>query len=502
MSDLFEKLQPYLDKAYAYKVALVMLNWDNSTAAPKEAIEFTSKAIGILSGDSYNSLINQDVKQLLAELSKEEEQEKLTAYEKAIVKNMNKEFKNLEVIPPEEFQAFQMVLSKAYPVWEQAKNNNDFDSYAPVLEEIIGYVKKFAGYKQKEGQKLYDVLLDDYEEGFTMEILDDFFGKLREALVPLVQQIRQKPDFISTECLHKTYDIETQKQLSRFLAEYIGFDFNRGVMAESAHPFTTNLHNHDVRITNHYQVNKLEDAIFSVIHEGGHALYEMDIDDAITTSPIGGGTSMGMHESQSRFYENNLARSREFWKPIFGKVKEFFPGELDGVTIEDFYRAINHAAPSLIRTQADELTYPFHVMIRYEIEKMILDGDVDVKELPKIWNEKYEEYLGVTPKNDTEGILQDMHWSGGSFGYFPSYALGSAIAAQLYHYMEKEMPIKTLLEEGNLAPIREFLKEHIHKYGGSKNTRELLQETTGEDFNPEYYIAYLTEKFTELYELS
>ncbi len=501
MSALFERLQPYLDKAYAYRAALVMLNWDNSTAAPKEAIEFTSKAIGILSGESYNTLINEDVKELLTELSKDEEQELLTAYEKAIVKNMNKEYKNLEAIPPQEFQEFQMILAKAYPVWEEAKNTNNYSAYAPVLEEIIAYIKKFAGYKQKENQKLYDVILDEYEEGFTMEILDDFFGKLREALVPLVQEIRKKPDHISIDCLRKTYDIETQKKLSRFMAEYIGFDFNRGVMAESEHPFTTNLHNHDVRITNHYQSGKLEDAIFSVVHEGGHALYEMDIDDAITMSPIGGGTSMGMHESQSRFYENNLARSREFWVPIFDKVKEFFPKELEGVSHEEFYRAINYSAPGLIRTQADELTYSFHVMIRYEIEKMIFDGDVDVQELPKIWNAKYEEYLGVTPDSDTTGILQDMHWSGGSFGYFPSYALGSAIAAQLYHYMEGVMPIKQYLEEGNLAPIREFLKEHIHKYGGSKNTQELLQETTGEKFNPEYYIKYLTEKFTELYEL-
>lgn len=501
MSILFEKLQLYLDKAYAYRTALVMLNWDNSTAAPKEAIEFTSKAIGILSGEHYNTIINADVKALLEEISKEEEQEQLTAYEKAIVKQMNKEFKDLELIPPEEFQAYQMLLAKAYPVWEQAKNTNDYSIYAPVLEEIINYLKKFAGYKQKEGQLLYDVLLDDYEEGFTVEILDGFFGKLRDALVPLVQKIRNKPDYISIDCLRQTYDIERQKELSHFIAEYIGFDFNRGVMAESEHPFTTNLHNHDVRITNHYQENKLEDAIFSVIHEGGHALYELDIDDEITMSPIGGGTSMGMHESQSRFYENNLGRSREFWKPIFEKVKGFFPEELKDTTLDDFYRAINYASPSLIRTEADELTYPFHVMIRYEIEKMIFAGDVDVSELPRIWNEKYEEYLGVTPDSDSKGILQDMHWSGGNFGYFPSYALGSAIAAQLFHYMEGVMPIKAYMEEGNLEPIREFLKDNIHKYGASKTTQELLQETTGETFNPDYYIAYLTKKYSELYEV-
>ncbi len=501
MSEVFEKLQPHLEKNRALQTALILLNFDNSTMAPKEAVAFTAKSIGILSGESYNSLINPEVKALLDELSTDEEQEKLTVNEKAIVRELKKSYEDLELIPAEEYQAYQMLLAKAAPVWEEAKDTNNYEIYAPVLEEIISYSKKFAGYKQKEGQKLYDVLLDQFEEGFTMEILDDFFGKLREALVPIVHEIRKKPDLISIECLRKTYDIETQKKLSRFIAEYIGFDFNRGVMAESAHPFTTNLHNHDVRITNHYYENKLEDAIFSVIHEGGHGLYELGVSDEITLTPIGGGSSMGMHESQSRFYENCIGRSYEFWIPLWDRVKEFFPEELNNVTVDEFYRAINYAAPSLIRTAADELTYSFHVMIRYEIEKMIFNGEVDVKDLPAVWNQKYEEYLGVTPSNDAEGILQDMHWSGGMFGYFPSYALGSAIASQLFHYMEGVMPVKKYLEEGNLVPIREFLRENIHQYGAAKKTQQLLKDTTGEEFNPDYYIAYLTEKYSKLYEL-
>ena len=501
MSKLFEQLQVHLDKSYAYRTAITMISWDNSTEAPKEAIEYTAKALGILSGEAYNALINDEVKTLVKELSFDKEQDLLTMYEKAIVKKLAKEIRILETIPAEEYQAYQMVLAKAYPVWEEAKNTNNYAMYAPVLEEILEFNKKFAKYRQEEGQTLYDVLLDEYEEGFTVEILDRFFAKLREELVPLVAQIRERQDMISDGCLHQQFDLETQKKLSRFLAEYIGFDFNRGVMAESAHPFTTNLHNHDVRITNHYHTDMLESAIFSIIHEGGHALYEMDIDDEITTSPIGGGTSMGMHESQSRFYENNLGRSREFWEPIYEKIVEFFPEQMGDVSLDEFYRAINLARPSLIRTEADELTYSFHVMIRYEIEKMIFNGEVDVADLPAIWNEKYQEYLGVMPSTDTEGILQDMHWAGGNIGYFPSYALGSAIAAQLYHYMEGVMPLKQYVKEGNLAPIRAFLAEHIHKYGGAKNTQEILLETVGEEFNPDYYVAYLKEKYAALYNL-
>lgn len=501
MSELFEALKPHLERAYAFETALSVISWDNSTLAPKEAIENTAKVIGILSGEEYGAQVNDEVKRLLKSLDTPEEQEKLDDSEKAIVKKMLKGFRKLEKIPAEEYQAYSALLARAYPVWEQAKNKDDYASFGPVLEEIISCQKRFCGYQQEEGQALYDVALDDYEEGFTVEILDDFFGKLRTALVPLVEQIRKKQGLVQDGFLNQGYPIEKQKELCRFLAEYIGFDFNRGVMGESEHPFTMNFHNHDVRITNHFHENRLDYACFSVIHEGGHALYELGIDDGITMTPIGGGTSMGMHESQSRFYENNLGRSRAFWAPIYHKVQELFPEQLGGVTLEEFYRAINKSAPSLIRTEADELTYPFHVMIRYEIEKMIFQGEVSVEELPAVWNRKYQEYLGVVPDSDTTGILQDMHWAGGNFGYFPSYALGSAIAAQICHHIKTVMPLEEYLEAGNLAPVREYLREHIHKYGGARNTQELLLAMTGEAFNPDYYIEYLTEKYTELYQL-
>ena len=500
MSELFQQLQPYLDRAFALNAACTLFNWDQYNA-PKDSIENTSKIIGILSGEQYRALINDEVKNLLPRLSTPEAQKELAFHEKAIIRLLNKQFRKLSLIPPEEYQAYSSLLVQAYPIWEAAKNNNDYASYAPVLEQIITYSKKFAGYAQKEGQTLYDAALDDYEEGFTTKILDDFFGRLSAALTPLVKKISQKQDLISTQCLHKFYPADTQEKFCHFLAEYIGFDYNRGLTSESEHPFTTQLHNHDVRFTNHYYENKLDSAIFSAIHEGGHGLYEQGIDDKITLTIVGSGTSMGMHESQSRFYENNIGRSREFWKPIYQKLVDMYPEQLSQVSLDEFYKAINASCPSLIRTEADELTYPFHIMIRYEIEKMIFDGQVTVDQLPALWNQKYEEYLGITPSNDTEGILQDMHWSGGSFGYFPSYAIGSAIASQIYHHMETVMPIKDYLEQGNLAPIREYLKEHIHRFGCCKNTQEILMDMTGESFNPKYYIKYLTDKYSSLYEL-
>lgn len=278
------------------------------------------------------------------------------------------------------------------------------------------------------------------------------------------------------------------------MAEYVGFDFNRGVLALSAHPFTTNLHNHDVRITTHYK-KRIDSSLFSVIHESGHALYEFGIRDDLTQTPVGQGTSMGMHECQSRFFENILGRSRAFWEPIYERIGEIYGEPLHSTPLDDFLAAVNKTIPGLIRTEADELSYALHVMVRYEIEKMMIEGQVEMEKLPEIWNQKYEEYLGVRPENDAEGILQDIHWSQGSIGYFPSYALGSAFGAQLYHQMKKEIPVEELLRQGRINVLREWLREKIHQYGKLKSSRELLREVTGEDFTPKYYIQYLQEKY-------
>lgn len=274
----------------------------------------------------------------------------------------------------------------------------------------------------------------------------------------------------------------------------MGFDFDRGILAVSAHPFTTNLHNKDVRITTHY-LDRIDSSIYSVIHESGHAVYELGIRDDLTQTPAGQGASMGMHESQSRFFENIMGRNRNFWVPIYGNMQEIFGSPLKEVSLDDFLAAVNKTIPGLIRTEADELSYCLHVLVRYEIEKLMIEENAEIDSLPELWNDKYEEYLGIRPKNDGEGILQDIHWSQGSFGYFPSYALGNAFGAQLYHKMKQEMDFDGLLREGRADAIREYLREHIHQYGKLKTSRQLLKDATGEDFNPAYYVEYLTERY-------
>ncbi|MBO6062097.1 MAG: carboxypeptidase M32, partial [Clostridia bacterium] len=270
---------------------------------------------------------------------------------------------------------------------------------------------------------------------------------------------------------------------------------------ETEHPFTTGFNKHDLRITTHYYENDLASSMYSVIHEGGHATYEMGNGDELIGSPLFGGASCGMHESQSRFYENLIGRSKGFCELVLPAIKEIFPAELEGVTAEAFYRAVNRAEPSLIRTEADELTYSLHVLIRYEIEKKLIHGELDTKDLPSEWNRLYKEYLGVEVPCDKEGCLQDSHWSGGSFGYFPSYSLGSAYGAQILAHMKKELDFEGLIAKGDIASITAWLREHIHKYGMIKKPAELIRICCGEDFDPQYYIDYLSDKFGKLYDL-
>lgn len=504
MSELYDKLIPYMEKGIAYDSALTLFQWDQETQAPMEAQEHTSKIVGELSDSYMQVMVNNDVKKILGKISSEKEMQKLTLKEKGIIKEWKKICEELEDIPKEEYKAYSTLTAKASSIWARAKEQNDFSVFVPVLEELIAFKKKFIHYRKKHKEKYkkkrpYDILLEDFEPGFSMEQLDIFFEKIKKELVPFLHEVQKKCENVDKSYNEQTYPVDKQQIFCKWLAGYIGFDFNKGVIQESAHPFTTNLHNHDVRITNHFYEKNLESAIFSVIHESGHALYEMGVDEDFTQTLLGGGTSMGMHESQSRFFENVIGRSEAFWKPVYPKLVETYPEQLKNVSLNEFVQGINKVEPGLIRTESDELSYNLHILVRYEIEKMIFEDKVKVRDLEKIWADKYEEYLGIRPQTAAEGVLQDIHWACGDFGYFPSYAIGTAVAAQIYYHLKESMPIEEYLMQGNLVPIREYLKEHIYKYGKIKNTNEILRDMTGEEFNVDYYIRYLKEKYKKLY---
>ena len=490
-------LRKYEATMAAYNHALGVLYLDATTAAPSDTWEGRGKTMEIMSEITYKLSTDPENEELLSYL--EANLAELDEQTRREVEVLRKGFDQTKKIPAEEYVAYSVLLNDAQAVWAKAKNEDDFASFAPYLEKIMDYNRKFAGYYNPD-MKPYDALLNEYEEGLNMETLDVFFAQLREAIVPLIAKIQAVPQ-IEDSFLFKHYPVEIQRKFSDFLMEVLGMDRTHCGIAETEHPYTTNFNNKDVRITTHYHEDNLVSSMFSVIHEGGHGLYELGADDCYNYTVLSGGVSMGIHESQSRFYENIIGRSRAFVHAIFPKVKEFFPEQLEGVDEEMFYRAINKAEPSLVRTEADELTYALHVMVRYEIEKKVMAGELTVAEIPAEWKRLYKEYLGVDVPNDALGCLQDSHWSGGSVGYFPSYALGSAYGPQMLKKMEEDLgDIWADVAAGDLSRVTGWLKEKIHSHASFKKPGALFEEVCGK-FDATYYTDYLTAKYTELYNL-
>ena len=441
--------------------------------------------------------MNDENDELLSYL--EAHADELDAQTKREVEVLRKSYDQIHRIPAEEYVAYSVLINDAESVWHKAKPEDDFAAFAPYLEKIVDYNRKFAGYYHPE-MAPYDALLNEYEEGMNVETLDAFFAQLRQTIVPLIEKIRATKQ-IDDAFLYRHYPVEIQRKLSDYLMEVMGIDRTHCGIAETEHPFTTNFNNKDVRITTHYFEDNLVSSMFSVIHEGGHALYELGADDCYNYTALAGGVSMGIHESQSRFYENIIGRSPAYVHAVFPKLKELFPEQLADVDEEMFYRAINKAEPSLIRTEADELTYCLHIMVRYEIEKQLIGGTLAVKDVPAEWKRLYKKYLGVDVPSDREGCLQDSHWSGGSIGYFPSYALGSAYGAQLLRKMKETVDVDECLKTGNFAPINAWNREHIWQYGCLKKPGALLEQALGEKFDPTVYTQYLEEKYGEIYGL-
>lgn len=497
LNEALEAMAAFQQTKAAFDHAMGMLSVDAVTVAPSDSGEGRGRTMGVLSRLSYDLETDPAVARWLSVL--EANRESLTPIQRRQAEVIRKNFEKTNRIPAEEYVAYNILLNDAQDTWEKAKNRDDFDSFAPYLEKIVAYNRKLAAYYDPTVAP-YDALLNEYEEGMTMETLDAFFSRLRAAIVPLVNKV-QAAEQIDDSFLRQEFPIEGQKQFSEFLMDLLGLDRRYCAIAESEHPFTHNNNNKDVRITTHYHADNLTFSMFSVIHEGGHALYELGTDDCYNYTVLSGGVSMGIHESQSRFYENILGRSAAFIHVIFPKLKELFPKQLENVDEQMFYRAVNRSQPSLIRTEADELTYASHVMVRYEIEKQLIAGTLAVQDVPAEWNRLYREYLGIDVPNNRQGCLQDSHWSGGAIGYFPSYALGSAYGAQMLSRMREDLgDIFADVEKGDLSRITAWLREHIHRHAGFKKPVELFEEVCGK-FDAKYYTDYLTEKYTGLYGL-
>ena len=490
-------LREYNETMYAYGHAMNVMMHDAGTAAPKNSAAGRGKAMEVLSRVTYGLSSDPANGELLSFL--EAHADELDDVTRRQVEVMRKGYDQIGRIPAEEYVAYSVLINEAQNVWEKAKNASDFSMFAPCLEQIVEYNRKFAGYYDPE--KLpYDALLNEFEEGLTMETLDAFFAELRSAIVPLLAKI-QAAEQVDDSFLHLSYPVDAQKKLAEYLMEVQGLDRGYCGLAESEHPYTLSFNTRDTRITTHFFEDHVTFAMYSTIHEGGHAIYDMGGDERYEYTNLQGGVSMGVHESQSRFYENLIGRSRAYIRAIFPKFKELFPTQMEGVDAEMLYKAVNKVEPSLIRTESDELTYALHIMVRYEIEKQLIAGTLAVKDVPAEWNRLYKEYLGIDVPDDKHGCLQDSHWSGGAVGYFPSYAIGSAYGAQMMHKMKEELgDVYADVEKGDLSKVTAWLHEKIHRFASFKKPSQLFEDVCGK-FDARYFTDYLTEKFTELYNL-
>ena len=495
-SEALARLAELQRKMYAYQAASSALYLDGTTVAPRDTAEGRGVALGILAGERHKLFSAPEVGELLDGLWAQKDE--LDHAVRRQVEELRRSYDQLRRIPADEYMEYAMLTNEASDVWHRAKEQSDFELFRPVLEKLVAFNIKFAGYYDAS-KAPYDALLNEYERGVDMKYLDGFFATLRERIVPLLHAVMEKqpPD---DAFLRRRYPVDAQRKFSDYLMQVLGLDRAHCTIGETEHPYTLEFNNKDVRITTHYDEEHVDFSMYSVIHEGGHAKYELGIADELQYTCLAGGVSMGVHESQSRFYENLIGRSLPFIQAIFPKMREFFPEQLGDVTAEQFYRAVNKAQPSLIRTEADELTYCLHVMVRYEIEKRLIGGTLEVKDVPETWNKLYKEYLGVDVPDDKRGCLQDSHWSGGSFGYFPSYALGSAYGAQMLRNMEGDIDVWGPVSQGDLSQVSAWLGEKIHRHGGLMEPAQVVKHACG-DFDPNVFADYLEKKYTELYGL-
>lgn len=484
-----------------YNDALAVLYWDLRTGAPRKGVPQRAEVIGMLSSEAFKLSTSSEMEEYLAYFNEPGNSKELDRIMNGVVRECSKEFDKYKKIPADKYREYVVLTSEAESVWEEAKNSNNFELFKPYLERIVDFNLEFIelwGYKDNK----YNTLLDFYEPGMTVDKLDRIFDELRSRIVPLTAKLKESPNQPGDEFLKQYFDTARQEKFSLFILEKMGYDFEAGRLDESEHPFTMGINPGDVRITTHYYPNDFCSALMSSLHEGGHAIYEQNISYELNGTPLCTGTSMGIHESQSRFWENIIGRSRSFWERYYGELQKVFPEQLKDVALESFYRGINKVEPSLIRVEADEVTYNLHVMIRYEIEKALMNKEIKVSDLPGVWNEKMKEYLGIVPPNDAKGVLQDVHWAGGSFGYFPSYTLGNIYSAQLYNAARKEIKdFDELIKQGGLIKIKEWLSDKIHKHGKLVEPSEILKEVTGEEINPKYLMDYLENKYKEIYKL-
>ncbi len=494
----FDRLKALLGEVYDLNATLSLLGWDQQTYMPGGGAEERGNAMATISRIMHLKVTSDELQKCLEDCEKQTAGMPEDSDDFCLVKVTRREVTRRIRIPADWVASFAEATAIGQEKWEKAKGTSDFSSFQPSLERIMELRREYASFFQPYDH-IYDPLLDEFEPGLKTVDVQKIFDVLREEQVALIRELSEKPQ-VDSSFLRQYYPENAQWEFGVEVVSNMGFDWNRGREDSSAHPFTTTIGMDDVRITTRVISDNFATALFSTIHEGGHALYELGFNSALRRSPLATGASMAVHESQSRLWENLVGRSRSFWIHYYPRLQLLFPAQLANVPLETFYKGINRVEPSLIRTESDEATYNLHVMLRLELEIALLEHKIEVRDLPELWKNRMDEYLGVVPKDDAHGVLQDIHWAGGLVGYFPTYALGNVISAQLWGCIQKDIPdLDEQISTGQFNPLLNWLRTNIHTHGAKFETQELVKRVTGSPIDPQPYLRYLRTKFREIY---
>ena len=480
--------------------AEAVLGWDQQVYMPRGGAEDRGNISETLASLVHQKFTSAEVGELLEKLKPYAQTLDPDADDACLIKLVAREYEKNTKVPIEWVAEFARETTVAQMAWENAREKDDFEIFRPRLEKLVEMRREYVTFF-KPYDHVYDVLLDHFEAGMKTVDVKNIFDALRPQQVALLKEIAAKPA-IDDAFMHVPYEEQGQWDFGVDVITRFGFDWNHGRQDKSVHPFTTSFGVGDVRITTRFDPERAASALFSTMHEAGHAMYEQGISRTLSRTPLADGASMAIHESQSRMWENLVGRSKAFWKFFYPMLQQKFPQQLKGISLEQYYRGINKVEPSLIRVEADEATYNLHIMLRLELEIALMEGSIQVVDLPALWNQKMADYLGVVPTNNREGVLQDVHWSGGMFGYFPTYALGNLVSAQLWEKINESIPnLEDQISQGKFDELLEWLRTNIHQHGAKFEPQVLLKKVTGSGITPEPYMRYLRDKYSEIYNL-
>jgi carboxypeptidase Taq len=501
MGEQFVALKARLSEINNVYRALALLGWDQHTKMPPRGAAARAEGMATLTTIAHSMFVSEETGDLLRGAAEEVKDQPYESDDASFVRVAQRDYDLQTKLPTELVSEIRRHGALSHEVWAKARQDNDFSAFAPNLEKTVELSRRVAECLGYEAHP-YDALLDQFEPGMKTEHVRVIFDELKTGLVPLVHAIAEQGRLVDDAVLHQPFDEAAQEAFGVMVAERFGYDFSRGRQDRAVHPFAIGISVNDVRITTRYESDFLNPALFGTMHEAGHAMYEQGVGQNLEGTPLAGGTSLGMHESQSRMWENVVGRSRPFWQHFYPRLQQTFPSQLADTSLDTFYGAINRVHPSLIRVEADEVTYNLHIMLRFELELALLEGSLSVADAPAAWNEKMQEYLGITPPSDTLGILQDVHWSGGMLGYFPTYTLGNILSVALYEAAVAAQPtIPEELGRGEFGSLRGWLTEQVYRHGRKFEPNELVQQATGASLQSTSYLRYLNEKFGQLYGL-